>query len=162
MRDEELARRVNQHVVQLRLQTTFFGQSEVAAYPIELRKECSLPSGLVDRDSALGNLPRVTDAAIETSLVFETMAGWPCNLAQAAGGARRDRQPDTAQVLNFENEITRRGGPLACERARCADPSELPADIFQYQFHLRTRMDLELGWAIIHRHFQKTETHSYP
>src|SRR5882757_6754559 len=115
MRDEELAGRVNQHVVQLSFQPAFVGQSEVAAYPIELRKECSLPSGLVDRDTDLGNLPRVTDARIETSLVLETMAGRLCNLAQATCGARSDRQPDAAQVLDFENEIARRGGPSACE-----------------------------------------------
>lgn len=121
MRDEELAGRVNQHVVQLRLQSTSFGQAEIAAYPIELRTECSHPSELVDRDPTLRNFPRVANAAIETSLVLETMAGWPGNLAQPTRGALSDRQPDAAHVSDFEVEITGRGGSARCERARCAN-----------------------------------------
>src|SRR5260370_5755996 len=136
MGSEALARRVNQHVVQPRLQSTFFGQPEIAAYPNELWSEGSHPSRLVDRDPTLGDLPRVADAAIETSLVLKTVTGWPGNLAQPTRGARSDRQPDAAHVLDCDVEITRRGGPACCERAGCTSLGELSADFFQYGIHL--------------------------
>src|SRR5437016_5799810 len=134
---EELAGRVNQHVVQPRLQSTLFRQPKIAADPIELRSEGSRPSGLLDRNPTPGDFPCVADAAIETSLFLETMAGRPGNLAQPTRCARSDRQPDAAHALHREVEITRRAGPAGCERAGCANLGELSAEFFQYGFHLR-------------------------
>jgi hypothetical protein len=84
MRGEELARPVDQQIVQLRLQTTPVGQPKIVTYPIELRSQRLLPSGLVDRDPILGDFPRVADAAVEARLILETMAGRSGDFGQLA------------------------------------------------------------------------------
>jgi hypothetical protein len=75
MRGEEVTGPVDQQVVQLRLQTTPVGQSKIAAYSIELWSQRLLPSEVVDRDPAFGDLACVADAAIEARLILETIAG---------------------------------------------------------------------------------------
>jgi hypothetical protein len=59
----------------------------------------------------------------------------PRNLAQPTRGARSDRQPDAAHVLDFEDKITGCGGPSGRERARGTKPGELSADFFQFEFY---------------------------
>jgi hypothetical protein len=120
MRGEELARPVNQQIVQLRLQTTPVGQPKIVAYPIKLRSQRLLPPGLVDRDPILGDFPRVADAAVEAGLILEAMAGRPGNVSQLARRGWGDRETNAADALDFEVEI------LGCDGLACRERADEP------------------------------------
>lgn len=65
VRYEELAGRVDQQVVQFRLEASALWQSAIAAYPLELRQERLLPAALVELDPAFGDLPGVAHAGVQ-------------------------------------------------------------------------------------------------
>src|SRR5690606_26362087 len=71
VRDEELSGRVDEQIVELGLEPARLRQPEFAADLLERRSERFLPSALIDRDAALGNLPSIADLRIKTGLILE-------------------------------------------------------------------------------------------
>jgi len=115
MRGEELAGRVNQHVVQMGLEPTSLGQPEAAANSVKLRNEGIHPPGLFDGDPALGDFPRVAHPWIESRLVLETMPRRSGDCTQAARRARRDGETDPAYASDLEVKIFGGDGQARCE-----------------------------------------------
>lgn len=98
VRDEELAGRVDEQIVQLRPEPARLRQPQLAADLLKRRAKRFLPSALIDGDAAFGNLPGIADFRVEAGLILEPVAGWPGGRAELASRGSRDRQPDAAHA----------------------------------------------------------------
>src|SRR5690606_37142303 len=91
-------------------------QPQIAADPLELRRQRSLPRASVDCDTALRDLPCVADARIETGFILVAVASRPGDCAELARRRCADRQADRPDAADLELEVFRRRGSACRER----------------------------------------------
>ena len=135
MGEEELARLVDQHVVQRRGQTALLGKPEAAAHALQLRQEGLLPSALVDPDAAAGDLPGVADPGVQEGPLFEAVAGRAGDAAQPARPGAGDREGHAPDAPHFEAESVRLGRGVRGEGAGRRDLRQEIGQFGQFTAH---------------------------
>ena len=128
---EELARSIDEHVVQRRLEAGAVTESEIAPHVLEERPQRFPPARFVDLDTALRDLPGVWYLRIKPRLSLQAVASRPRNRAEPTRHGACDRPSDAANALHVEAQVVGCAGPTRGKRARCLDAREQLAHVLQ-------------------------------
>ena len=116
VRDEELARSIDEYRMQFSLQGAAIGQAQIGAELGKYRRQGPVPPPLIDPHPALGYLPRAADPGIGERLLAQPV---PCRTGYATqlpGLRRGHRNLQRSDAGNVDMQIPRRRGSASTER----------------------------------------------
>ncbi len=147
VRQEELPRRVNEQVMELRTKLPIGAEPELATELAECRAQRPLPGGFIEVDLGRGDLPGVAHGRIEKSPVFVAVAGWLRDTTERLRLCRRDRQVELPHTRDPDSKRSRRQGVPSSERRL---PTNFREDVRQHHraarpYHARVLAERRIG-----------------
>ena len=138
VRQEELARAIDQEGVELGLEPAAVGQPEIGAQLFEHRQERPVPPSAVDLHPAPGNLPGVPDSPVEKRLLPPSIASGPGEPAEILRLSPRDGKAEPSEPLHLQLQVLGRRRPPGGEAPGRADRAEDLADPLKVVGHHST------------------------
>jgi hypothetical protein len=131
VRQEELARGIDQHRVQIGREPRAVGQAEIGAQRVEHRQQRPVPPPAVDLHAALRDLPGIPHPQVEKRLLPPPVAGGPGDAAESLRLRPGDREAKPADPLHLEVQVVGRRRPPGGEGSGSTDLAQKLGDLLE-------------------------------